>query len=68
MDETNSAGSKMKRGDRFPHPSDIGRPDPDPAKYPRVMGVIDGYVMARRPGCAPFVISEKAAAKLALLK
>jgi hypothetical protein len=54
----------LKRGDRFPPPS--GERDADPATYPRVMGVIDGWVMARRPGCEPFVIFGKDASRLAL--
>ena len=39
----------MKRGDKFMHRGSEAK----------VMAAADGYVMARLPGCMPFVISEK---------
>lgn len=44
----------MKRGDKFLwHGGEA-----------RVMAVADGYVMARRSGCAPFLVPLKEAARL----
>lgn len=40
-----------KVGDRFGHPSDNG--------VVRVMSVVNGWCMCRRPRCIPFVMSEK---------
>ena len=44
----------MQRGDRFPYKGEIAR----------VMTVTEGWVVARKKGCMPFLVRERRAAQL----
>lgn len=52
---------EIERGTRLQHRA--GSPHEGPIT---VMAKADGYVMVRRPGCAPFVLSVREAASLPL--